>query len=1561
MVTNTRNTSCAAAGRPFHFLRPAAVAVALCFGTGTALANPTGATVVNGQVSIQQMGNLLQVTNSPNAIVNWQSFSINANEITRFLQQSSSSAVLNRVTGAGGAINPSIILGALQSNGRVFLINPSGIVFGAGAQIDVAGLVASSLNLSNQDFLAGRLRFTDVPGAGAVVNQGNINAATGGQVYLVGPSVTNSGVITTPKGEVVLAAGNSVELVNPGTPNLRVEISAPDNQARNLGRIVADAGRVGIYAGLIEQKGEIRADSAVVGEDGRVILKATRNVTLDAGSVTSADGSTGGSIEISARDTAFVAGTVQSGGGISLVANDMDIAATVSAGAGISVQPFSAGRAIDLGSNVGGSLSLTQSEIDNLVTTGNVLFGSPSGGPIAISSAFNMTGPAHVTLHSGSTITANAGVNVSGFLGAAGTDFTTNAVVTVGGGLSVSGANIAINAPFTVGGNALLSGTNITANAPVTVGGNLSTTALTTTIAAPVSAQQVSVTTDQLTLTDTVTGADSVSIATTHFRPIELGVAASGGGGVLYLTATEMNTLLRGPVVRIGSDLANGIQINGTIAPTGANHPDTLILHSGNLITQGPGRTVAIANLGLRARSDVMLTEDNAVGTLAAFVEPLCCTPARFAFTNAPGSTPGTPLLTIGTVDSASPFGPLSGIRNPGGGAIGTITADKLDIASPIVVETVNIKPRSPLSVGLDLGGADSPTKLGLSAGDLANVSANVLTLRANQVDITAPVTSNSDILAIAPVTPGLPLNIVTSKSGPGALEFLPSEIARVSGSSFVLGDPTTGAIAVNAAVSVPDSLDVLTLRSGAGLAINQPISANGATVGLVADSMMLGAVVESAHGNLLVAPNTTGRSIDLGSKPANALGLLASELSGLSAPNGTLFIGNSITGDVNVSAPLDFGSASAVLATGVNRTISVATPLTTAHDLTLMSDNISLNALISGANVTLATVGPNRTLDLGTLGSGTSLGLDAASLGLIAASESLTFKADNSASSAISTTIVVSKPVAFASPNLTLLADTINVNGTLAAPGNINLLADAMAIANTVSSTGGGIITVAPSGLNRLTNGMELGSTGVFGPIVSLQLSNAEVNQFSTTGALRLGGPTTYFILIEAPISTGSVGALSLSSADRIMQTPGSTITAANLSVRSAYDVDLPENNSVGMLSGSVGVSMTFTAAGTLTIGTVDGVTGLSGGSLNLKADNLTLAANIGNSSATLAPRNAGVPIDLGSKPVGVFGIDGVDLGKITSFNLTFGDNTTGPVMVSAPMQRSSGTFNIVTAPSQAVNVNAALDGPSGVRIDAGTINVAAPITAALGSVGLTARAPETLNIGAPVFAQLDVDLVSDVMNISAPVTSQLGSVSIAPVSSLRPIDLGTETVGSLSLTQGELALISASRISIGNSSTGPTRISAPITLSSRELSLSSAGSITQDPGAPIVFAAVDSFGQRIGSLAVYAFNGNVDLRAVNEVPDFLSGFASGDFDFNNLWPLLPQNVNVFALGQVRITSSSVPITSGSSAGHPPADGALASGALGPLMSAIDNTVGINDVLDDDQDPEKKRQAADR
>jgi len=258
------------------------------FSAGTVFALPAGQQVVNGQAAFNTQGNNLTITNSPNAIINWQGFSINNNEAVRFIQQYGSSAVLNRVIGQ----DPSRILGLLQSNGRVFLINPSGILFGQGARIDVNGLIASTLNISNQDFLAGKYNFTAGSIAGSIQNQGTITTPEGGKVYLIAPDIENSGIITTPKGEVLLAAGHSVQLVDSLDPDIAVVVSAPENKAVNLGQIVAQSGKVGIYGGLISQRGIVNADSAVVGENGRIFFKASKDVTLDAGSTTSARGGT---------------------------------------------------------------------------------------------------------------------------------------------------------------------------------------------------------------------------------------------------------------------------------------------------------------------------------------------------------------------------------------------------------------------------------------------------------------------------------------------------------------------------------------------------------------------------------------------------------------------------------------------------------------------------------------------------------------------------------------------------------------------------------------------------------------------------------------------------------------------------------------------------------------------------------------------------------------------------------------------------------------------------------------------------------------------------------------------------------------------------------------------------------------------------------------------------------------------------------------------------------------------------------------------------------------------
>jgi trimeric autotransporter adhesin len=268
--------------------------VASCF-AADGLANPTGPSVVSGTAAFNSVGKALTVTNSPNAIINWQGFSIGAGELTRFQQQSAASAVLNRVVGQ----DPSAILGTLSSNGKVFLVNPNGILFGLGSRVDVAGLVATTLNITNQDFLAGKLNFQAGAIANAVVNRGEIVTSSGGRVLLLAPDVQNHGLISSPSGEVLLAAGKSVQLVDPDVPQLKVEVQA-GGEVLNVGQIFAESGKIGVYAGLIRHSGVARADSVAIGPGGAIQFRASGNVSLEAGSEISARGAErGGTIAVS--------------------------------------------------------------------------------------------------------------------------------------------------------------------------------------------------------------------------------------------------------------------------------------------------------------------------------------------------------------------------------------------------------------------------------------------------------------------------------------------------------------------------------------------------------------------------------------------------------------------------------------------------------------------------------------------------------------------------------------------------------------------------------------------------------------------------------------------------------------------------------------------------------------------------------------------------------------------------------------------------------------------------------------------------------------------------------------------------------------------------------------------------------------------------------------------------------------------------------------------------------------------------------------------------------------
>lgn len=289
---------------------------------------PTGGQIVGGQGSISTSGNQMTIhQQTQNMATNWHSFDVGQNNTVQFVQPDSSSVALNRVTGTSG----SQIMGTLKANGQVFILNPNGVLFGKGARVNVAGLVASTKNINTADFMKGQYTLSGSGTSGAqVINQGSLTTSKGGYIVLAGERVSNSGTVTTPGGKTVLAAGKTVtlQLDNGGLTSVSVNGSVVNALVENRGLISATNGQVYLTAkgkdmllntvvnnsgtieakglesrggeivlnggdsGVVRQSGKLLTDSQT-GQGGKIILEG-QNIHLAGSSLTSATGKTGG-------------------------------------------------------------------------------------------------------------------------------------------------------------------------------------------------------------------------------------------------------------------------------------------------------------------------------------------------------------------------------------------------------------------------------------------------------------------------------------------------------------------------------------------------------------------------------------------------------------------------------------------------------------------------------------------------------------------------------------------------------------------------------------------------------------------------------------------------------------------------------------------------------------------------------------------------------------------------------------------------------------------------------------------------------------------------------------------------------------------------------------------------------------------------------------------------------------------------------------------------------------------------------------------------------------------
>ena len=289
-------------------------------GTGaTAYALPEGGQVAAGQAAITTAGSTMTIAQqTAQAIINWQNFGIGSGEAVHINQPNSQAMLLNRVIGS----NPSKIFGQLTANGQVILVNPNGVFFRPGSSVDVGGLTASTLNIANEDFLKGQLRFAG-DSQNPVINAGTITAQNG-YVNLLAKEVVNEGIIAAQTGSVNLAAGSGMSLDYNGDGKMTVAVTdgAYQSAVANKKLIQADGGLVVMTASgkdalmdsAVNNSGMIQANT--LGEaTGQISLTGDNIATTGTISADGGSNGHGGTIKIIANHKTAVDGQLSAQGG----------------------------------------------------------------------------------------------------------------------------------------------------------------------------------------------------------------------------------------------------------------------------------------------------------------------------------------------------------------------------------------------------------------------------------------------------------------------------------------------------------------------------------------------------------------------------------------------------------------------------------------------------------------------------------------------------------------------------------------------------------------------------------------------------------------------------------------------------------------------------------------------------------------------------------------------------------------------------------------------------------------------------------------------------------------------------------------------------------------------------------------------------------------------------------------------------------------------------------------------------------------------------------------------
>ncbi|MDO8298752.1 filamentous hemagglutinin N-terminal domain-containing protein [Lacisediminimonas sp.] len=594
-----KKTSPASAAPANHLafaLKALAGSVLLAFGAQV-YALPVGGVVAAGSATIASTTGSTTITQtSANTVINWQTFNISQGQSVQFVQPSASSVALNRVLDA----NPSSILGNLSANGRVFLVNPNGILFGQGASVNVGGLVASTLDITDSNLMAGKHIFSGASTA-SILNQGSITAADGGHVALLGANVSNTGLIQANLGTVVLAAGNAMtlDLAGDGLLNVTVNEGAVNALVSNGGMLRANGGEVvmtaraaaGLLTSAVNNTGVVEA-TTLSNRNGHIRLEGDQqggtvlvSGTLDASGAGA--GQTGGKIEILGQSITLAGATVDAsgdaGGGTILIGGNFLGAGPQQNSQSTTLDSATLVTADATGAGNGGRIAVWS---DGTTATAARL--SVRGGAISGDGGFVETSAPHVVIGAGSTVDARA---PNGKTGQWLLDPVNWTVATLGG--DETPANVTLSLALA---NRLIDATN-----DITIANDITWT----------SAQRLTLDAGHdvllnATLTGSTAGSSIVINAGNDVKLAALqAITASGNGSIVRInavqdilllgtvTASELNTLV---------DMTAGRTLN--VATVTANAGGSINLRAGTDVVINNAITADTGVVTLRADND---------------------------------------------------------------------------------------------------------------------------------------------------------------------------------------------------------------------------------------------------------------------------------------------------------------------------------------------------------------------------------------------------------------------------------------------------------------------------------------------------------------------------------------------------------------------------------------------------------------------------------------------------------------------------------------------------------------------------------------------------------------------------------------------------------------------------------------------------------------------------------------------------------------------------------------------------------------------------------------------